>query len=469
MLNQTNIGNNNNKFYVIQLLERDNKSDYVLWTRWGRVGNTGQHKEECWTSNGPAKAAFRKKFREKTGNDFEDGIENFQKVAGKYAVVEVAYESDDEEEEKKKEIKKQKVDNDQVKKKGPPPTNLEKSVVDLVKLICDVEQMKMAMKEYSIDMQKMPLGKLSKKQILKGFEILKEIEEFIKTGAQGKNNKFIDFSNQFYTIIPHNFGMKVPEILNDLVRVKNKREMLEMLVDLEIAGKMLSKDEDEPLENPVDLHYRGLKSEIMSVDPNDAVYNTLERYVANTHGPTHTDYKLQVLDIFTVDREGQNANFKSMQHRQLLWHGSRLTNWVGILSQGLRIAPPEAPVTGYMFGKGVYFADMATKSANYCHASKQNPTGILLLCEVSLGNMLRKTQAEMIQKLPAGYDSCMGEGQWVPDPKDSENLPDGTVVPLGKPSKLGPMGTALLYNEFIVYDTAQIRVRYLLKVRFNYK
>ena len=25
-----------------------------------------------------------------------------------------------------------------------------------------------------------------------------------------------------------------------------------------------------------------------------------------------------------------------------------LTNWVGILSQGLRIAPPEAPVTGYM-------------------------------------------------------------------------------------------------------------------------
>ncbi len=34
--------------------------------------------------------------------------------------------------------------------------------------------------------------------------------------------------------------------------------------------------------------------------------------------------------------------------RTLLWHGSRLTNWVGILSQGLRIAPPEAPITGYM-------------------------------------------------------------------------------------------------------------------------
>jgi len=34
--------------------------------------------------------------------------------------------------------------------------------------------------------------------------------------------------------------------------------------------------------------------------------------------------------------------------RMLLWHGSRLTNMVGILSSGLRVAPPEAPVTGYM-------------------------------------------------------------------------------------------------------------------------
>jgi poly [ADP-ribose] polymerase len=93
----------------------------------------------------------------------------------------------------------------------------------------------------------------------------------------------------------------------------------------------------------------------------------------------------------------------------LLWHGSRLTNWTGILSQGhsfshlcgsflascnniwlkhgctssgLRIAPPEAPVTGYMFGKGVYFADMFSKSANYCYPTPTAADGVLLLCEV---------------------------------------------------------------------------------------
>lgn len=38
MLNQTNIDANNNKFYVIQLLQNVNESnEFLVWTRWGRV------------------------------------------------------------------------------------------------------------------------------------------------------------------------------------------------------------------------------------------------------------------------------------------------------------------------------------------------------------------------------------------------------------------------------------------------
>lgn len=55
---------------------------------------------------------------------------------------------------------------------------------------------------------------------------------------------------------------------------------------------------------------------------------------------------------------------------------------------GLRIAPPEAPVTGYMFGKGVYFADMFSKSANYCCANHLSTSGVLLLCEVVLNSVI---------------------------------------------------------------------------------
>ena len=53
---------------------------------------------------------------------------------------------------------------------------------------------------------------------------------------------------------------------------------------------------------------------------------------------------LVLIDKLVLLRSDHNDSY----FRILLWHGSRLTNYVGILNQGLRIAPPEAPVTGYM-------------------------------------------------------------------------------------------------------------------------
>jgi len=51
-----------------------------------------------------------------------------------------------------------------------------------------------------------------------------------------------------------------------------------------------------------------------------------------------------MVDCFKVEREGAEVfNPKSFGNKRLLWHGSRFTNYTGILSQGLRIAPPEAP------------------------------------------------------------------------------------------------------------------------------
>jgi len=41
------------------------------------------------------------------------------------------------------------------------------------------------------------------------------------------------------------------------------------------------------------------------------------------------------------------------------------------------------------------------------------------------------------------------------------------VVPLGVPVE-SEKSTSLLYDEFIVYDVSQIKMRYLLKVKFNY-
>jgi poly [ADP-ribose] polymerase len=41
MLNQTNIGHNNNKYYVIQLIKDKTSKPpaYWTWNRWGRVAS----------------------------------------------------------------------------------------------------------------------------------------------------------------------------------------------------------------------------------------------------------------------------------------------------------------------------------------------------------------------------------------------------------------------------------------------
>lgn len=55
---------------------------------------------------------------------------------------------------------------------------------------------------------------------------------------------------------------------------------------------------------------------------------------------------------------------------------------------------------------------------------------------------------------------------------DLFSRPDGTIVPLGKSKNTNvknPSGYTLNYNEFIVYDTKQIKMKYLLKTKFNFK
>ncbi|CAH2266923.1 jg8828 [Pararge aegeria aegeria] len=247
-------------------------------------------------------------------------------------------------------------------------------------------------------------------------------------------------------------------------------EMFENLYMERTQNPWEMRDDFVKMPGPIEAHYRKLKAEISPLDKKSDEFAMIEEYVRNTHAATHTTYTLKVQEVFKVVREGEEKRFKAfkkLHNRRLLWHGSRVTNFAGILSQGLRIAPPEAPVTGYMFGKGIYFADMVSKSANYCCTNKKENVGLLLLSEVALGNMKECSQAEYVTKLPSGMHSVWGKGRTQPDPTQSRTIAGDVVVPLGKPVT-APANTSLLYNEFIVYDVAQVNVKYLIQMQFNY-
>lgn len=76
-----------------------------------------------------------------------------------------------------------------------------------------------------IDVKKMPLGKLSKLQIAKGFEVLEEIEAAL-TQKKSRRPCLEELSSKFFTTIPHNFGRTTPPTINNNDIVEKKKEML---------------------------------------------------------------------------------------------------------------------------------------------------------------------------------------------------------------------------------------------------
>ncbi|KAK3360411.1 poly-ribose polymerase-like protein [Lasiosphaeria hispida] len=483
-LNQTNASANNNKFYRIQLLA-DSVGTYRVWTRWGRVGERGQTGKD--TTALPLEAAIRlfdKKFKDKTGLPWLN--RNEAPKPGKYVYVERNYTADSDEEDSETEDIKDKT---KAADWEPPKSTLIKPIQDLMSLIFNTQFFNATMSDLNYDANKLPLGKLSKGVITRGFQALKDLSDLLdnQTLAQSTYGKAFpaaveDLSNSFYSLIPHAFGRNRPPIIHTQLMVKKEIELLESLSDMKDAAVIMKLENGSAKDavHPMDQQFSALNlDEMTPLDPGSAEFLHLREYLVKTQGATHANLHYQVEAIFRVARQGEGDRLNRFapqpQDRRLLWHGSRTTNFGGILSQGLRIAPPEAPPNGYMFGKGVYLADMSSKSANYCVASASGGTALLLLCEAELGSpMLQLTnasyragdEAKTRRMLATWGQGNTGPRRWkdagcVHPSLEGVTMPDTAV----EPGPTGVAGASLYYNEYICYDSAQVRLRYLFRVR----
>ncbi|OEL20577.1 Poly [ADP-ribose] polymerase 1 [Dichanthelium oligosanthes] len=441
------------------VIEEDDGSECYVFRKWGRVGNEqigGKKVEEM--SKTDAIHEFKRLFLEKTGNPWEawEQKTNFKKQPGRFYPLDIDYGV--KQAPKRKDISEMK-------------SSLAPRLLELMKMLFNVETYRAAMMEFEINMSEMPLGKLSKENIQKGFEALTEIQNLLRNTADQalavRESLIVAASNRFFTLIPSIH----PHIIRDEDDLMIKAKMLEALQDIEIASKLVGFDSDN--DESLDDKYMKLHCNITPLPHDSEDYKLVERYLLNTHAPTHKDWSLELEEVFSLDRDGELNKYSryknNLHNKMLLWHGSRLTNFVGILSQGLRIAPPEAPVTGYMFGKGLYFADLVSKSAQYCYVDRDNPVGLMLLSEVALGDMYELKKATSMDKPPRGKHSTKGLGKTVPLESEFVNWRDDVVVPCGKPVPSSVRSSELLYNEYIVYNTSQVKMQFLLKVRFHHK
>lgn len=222
------------------------------------------------------------------------------------------------------------------------PTKLSQPVYQLMQMLFDLKQMENMMVSSDLDLKQLPLGKIDGKQIKAAMTVLKGISRLIS--RNGTLAKLREASNKFYTLIPHGFGINRPTVIDSIQTVNEKNELLESLLNVELIYEFLDGKSDKC--DPLDGCYLKLRAGIESVDKLSTEFMTLANIVQNTHGATHNLYTLEILEMFKVRRESEDQRFQAyenLSNHQLLWHGSRLTNFVSILSSGLKIAPPEAP------------------------------------------------------------------------------------------------------------------------------
>lgn len=201
----------------------------------------------------------------------------------------------------------------------------------------------------------------------------------------------------------------------------------------------------------------------------DLVYNDILEYVRN--GQEHS-YGIAVKQIIEISRKSElkcdDDKAWGKKPRMLLWHGTKLAKVAPILEDGFKLPPQN----NQMFGKGIYFADRVSKSCNYTDGTHSGSIAYLFLCDVLVGRVHKsKKPQNKLTKPPKGffrnYESVMCKGKFIPDKLQYKKL-EGCIIPCG-PTICDPKYSSriLEYNEYIVYDTSKIRIKYLVKVEFT--
>lgn len=298
-LNQTNVGNNNNKvrlrngtfktyanlnqFYRIQLLTSGANGNYQTWTRWGRVGEHGQSVLLGSGSLSDGMKQFEKKFKDKSGHSWENRLDPPKK--GKYTFIERNYEqsSDEEEDEELPGAGSRRGSKASLSSQSSSKvveSALPQPVQHLMGLIFNSEFFASTMLEMSYDANKLPLGKLSKRTLAAGFQKLKDLAEIIATPslAPERHNMAMHeavamLTDAYYTTIPHSFGRNRPPIIGNEVTLKREIDLLESLSDMEIANEIMKDAKLSTGDNtvhPLDRQFAGLN--MQELTPRESSY-----------------------------------------------------------------------------------------------------------------------------------------------------------------------------------------------------
>ena len=140
-----------------------------------------------------------------------------------------------------------------------------------------------------------------------------------------------DFSNKYYSTIPHEFGRNRPPLIDNNDILRTEVSMLDTLTDMEVANTIMKSTGDEKKKqkekeavNALDKRFEELKLEEMTpLDHKSSEYKELSNYLVGSSGTQHgLRYRLE--DIFRIERVGEAERFEKSQYSKLKKSDKRL-------------------------------------------------------------------------------------------------------------------------------------------------
>ncbi len=282
-----------------------------------------------------------------------------------------------------------------------------------------------------------PLGVLTPDAVSQARTLLGDIERYNRSNYLQSNLRR-ELVRDYFQIVPKDFGAKIPDstqLLETQKKIDAENAILNALeAALQTTGTATAEKLFECQLTKVPHWTEDGKRKFREI-------KMLYEKSKNNHHALVAGLKLA--RIYEVEISGMKRQFdataaKLGNVRADLWHGTKASNLLSILKNGLIIPPQSAAhCTGRMFGNGIYTSLQSSKALNYAtgfwnsSGAKKQRT-FMFLTEVALG----KTH----------------------QPKNRT----GSLPKKGTDSTWIDAGTCgVLNNEVIVYDTNQINLRYL--------
>ncbi|KAH3743619.1 protein mono-ADP-ribosyltransferase PARP4 [Pelomyxa schiedti] len=280
------------------------------------------------------------------------------------------------------------------------------------------------------------LKQLSSPQIEKAAVVLRKIQQAIENGELDPTVAH-QLTTEFFSFVPTASNMQ-----NDISTIEQVLSWMDTLQDMRDVS-CIGEGSFNLTGNlgDVDLLYYSLGATIELLPSETLEYSNVLDLVAQ-HAP-----HLSVSNVFKVSRQMDLSNFNSdIGNERLLFHGSAIGNWLGILSRGMLLPHTVTTTLGVKrtnagnLGAGLYFSDDPLTALKYT-TGDENGNRYLLLSRVALGNVkdLHKYDFSLTAP-PPSFNSCRGV----------------KAIP-GVKSEFDD-------DEYVIYTTAQQHVQYLLEI-----